>query len=100
MKPIRIQRKRTSGWNSPKNTVYVGRPTKWGNPHSVCEKNYKGYQMAVALFIASLRAVNRRKENAAYIEMAKKELKGRNLMCWCPLDMPCHGDVLLEIANS
>ncbi len=28
----RIQRKRTKGWKMPENTVYVGRPTKWGNP--------------------------------------------------------------------
>ncbi len=20
--------------------------------------------------------------------------------CWCPLDQPCHADVLLEIANA
>jgi len=32
MNPKRIQRKRTRGWKMPKNTVYVGRPTKWGNP--------------------------------------------------------------------
>ena len=30
--PKRIQRKRTKGWRMPSNTVYVGRPTKWGNP--------------------------------------------------------------------
>jgi hypothetical protein len=30
--PIRIQRKRTKGWRMPPNTVYVGRPTRWGNP--------------------------------------------------------------------
>ena len=27
-------------------------------------------------------------------------LRGRNLACWCPLDQPCHADVLLELANS
>jgi hypothetical protein len=27
-------------------------------------------------------------------------LWGRNLACWCPPDMPCHADVLLEIANG
>ncbi|MBF9351384.1 DUF4326 domain-containing protein [Mycobacteroides chelonae] len=26
-------------------------------------------------------------------------LRGHDLACWCPLDQPCHGDVLLEIAN-
>lgn len=28
------------------------------------------------------------------------ELAGRDLACWCPLDFPCHGDVLLELANG
>lgn len=31
--PERIQRKRTKGWKMPANTIYVGRPTKWGNPY-------------------------------------------------------------------
>lgn len=28
------------------------------------------------------------------------ELRGRDLVCWCPLDQPCHADVLLELANG
>lgn len=32
MTPRRIQRQRTKGWRMPPNTVYVGRPTVWGNP--------------------------------------------------------------------
>lgn len=28
----RIQRKRSKGWRMPENTIYVGRPTIWGNP--------------------------------------------------------------------
>jgi hypothetical protein len=27
------------------------------------------------------------------------ELAGHDLACWCPLDQPCHADVLLELAN-
>lgn len=28
-------------------------------------------------------------------------LRGRDLVCWCPLDgLPCHADVLLELANA
>jgi hypothetical protein len=27
-------------------------------------------------------------------------LRGRDLVCWCPLDQPCHADVLLEVANG
>lgn len=30
--PRRIQRKRTKGWRMPRGAVYVGRPSKWGNP--------------------------------------------------------------------
>ncbi len=38
--PIRIQRKRTRGWKMPLNTVYVGRPTRWGNPWRVGDSMY------------------------------------------------------------
>lgn len=32
-------------------------------------------------------------------EDIRRELAGKDLMCWCPLDAPCHADVLLDIAN-
>jgi hypothetical protein len=30
---------------------------------------------------------------------ARQALAGRDLACWCPLDEPCHADVLLDVAN-
>lgn len=33
-------------------------------------------------------------------EDIQRELRGKNLACWCQLDQPCHADVLLEIANG
>ena len=36
----------------------------------------------------------------------RAELAGHDLMCWCPLEdaagyrVPCHADVLLELANG
>jgi hypothetical protein len=27
------------------------------------------------------------------------DLRGHDLVCWCPLDQPCHADVLLDLAN-
>ena len=30
--PVRVQRRREKGWTTPDGTVYVGRPTKYGNP--------------------------------------------------------------------
>lgn len=40
MKPARIQRKRTAGWQMPENAVYVGRPTRWGNPFNFRSSEY------------------------------------------------------------
>ena len=33
------------------------------------------------------------------LDRIRSELRGKNLACWCPLDQPCHADVLLELAN-
>jgi hypothetical protein len=29
----------------------------------------------------------------------ERDLTGKDLACWCPLDQPCHADILLELAN-
>lgn len=34
------------------------------------------------------------------LDEIRAELRGKNLACWCPLDKPCHADVLLELANK
>ncbi len=28
------------------------------------------------------------------------QLRGKNLACWCPLDQPCHADVLIDMASK
>jgi len=33
-------------------------------------------------------------------QMMIDELRGRDLACWCPLNQPCHADVLLRLANN
>lgn len=86
--PRRIQRKRTKGWRMPANAVYVGRPTKWGNPH-------RGTH-AVAFHKADL---FNGKLPVSPQDVAR-ELRGKDLACWCPLDQRCHADVLLELANA
>ena len=37
---------------------------------------------------------------AVSVEDARTELRGRDLACYCPLDRPCHADVLLAVANA
>ncbi len=89
--PVRIQRKRQKGWKMPEGAVYVGRPTKWGNNFTVAEY---GAELAVFNF-------RQRMRNLQLIAPERfAELRGKDLMCWCPLDQPCHADVLLEIANA
>lgn len=88
--PIRIQRKRLLDWRMPDNTVYVGRPTYWGNYYRVGDDG--DAEECVRKFELTLGQIMK--------EDIKKHLRGKNLACWCPLDKPCHADVLLKIANQ
>ena len=84
----------------PKGAVYVGRGSKWGNPyrvgdHPLGDKRYTPYtpETAAAEF-------RQRGCTGSFGQEIVRELKGKDLACWCPLDKPCHADVLLEIANK
>jgi hypothetical protein len=118
MKPKRIQRKRTKGWRMPPNTVYVGRPSKWGNPWTVKAAISSGFYkpeyaplVCITEYAAWLKSqpspnseelgirktlVDRKK----IILDSLKGLRGKNLACWCKEGEPCHADVLLELANQ
>lgn len=124
--PHRIQRQRTKGWRMPPNTVYVGRPTRFGNPYRVvkCITNawspMGGYNVIlddengpvnVAWFkfkdSATGFVIKSYSEQAEFCsESIRRDLRGKNLACWCRLKdergnhVPCHADVLLEIAND
>lgn len=43
---------------------------------------------------------NQLRAHAARIRSLLDLLRGRDLACWCPLDQPCHADVLLRLANQ
>jgi Domain of unknown function (DUF4326) len=93
--PSRIQRQRSRGWRQPINAIYVGRPTKWGNPHKV-ETGHHPAEEAVMLYRRDLNAGSL----PFTIDDVRRELKGRDLVCWCKLDSLCHADVLLGFANG
>lgn len=133
MKPIRVQRKRTKGWRMPPNTLYVGRPTKWGNPFRVIYAigtwmvKTDVDDLCTRILIENGHAFYRTKEEAIkdsvklyeiwlfpythktgrledyYISKIHSdeiaELTGKNLACFCPLNQPCHADILLKYAN-
>jgi hypothetical protein len=119
--PIRVQRMRTKGWRLPPNTVCVTRPGKWGNPYSVARVHSPPTWWGVFLRYPSIveRVGSSASEHGAQLEAVAKflrdlergtlsvseedvrrELRGKNLACFCPIGSPCHADVLLVIANG
>jgi hypothetical protein len=100
--PERIQLRRTKGWRKPEGAVSVARGTRWGNPFRVGDQvELDGRtvtvsrELAVALYAGWL--VDHFGEEAD--DHISEALAGRTLMCWCPVGDPCHGDLLLAIAN-
>lgn len=93
-KPRRIKVKRQKGWRLPEGAVFVGRPSKWGNPYRL-GKEADSREEVVALYREMLG-----KLPTEDLEALLAPLKGRDLACWCPRDAPCHADVLLELANA
>ena len=125
--PNRIQLRRTHGWRKPAGTIVVARPTRWGNPFRIddladliehYEISHNGdapprgalrgqaQRMAVSWFadMVTTRIPRQVWPKAAHHYPSTDEiiaaLTGHDLACWCPLDQPCHADVLLELANS
>lgn len=106
----RIQRKRTRGWRMPRNAVYVGRPTVFGNPFAGDPQKaaaaYRRYLTQgtviievgpeLDLYLARYPHWMDREDALS----ALPSLRGCDLACWCPLDQPCHADILIELANS
>jgi len=97
--PKRIQRKRTKGWRMPEGAVYVGRPTKWGNPFKAgCDA--KTHAKAAELFHEWLDDGEPNDTDRLAVLDNIHELRGKDLACFCPLHQPCHADVLIKMANS
>lgn len=132
--PQRIQRRRAAGWRMPAGSIYVGRPTMWGNPFRV------GQRYMPAVLRHEITAVTRPLKGSGvmtdfYVDgrpgipmmpvpgdgpltldhvlslykahiletvgerAIRERLHTHDLVCWCPLHLGCHADVLLELAN-
>jgi len=119
MKPERLVLSRHKGFNLdalshernglPVQTV--ARPGKWGNPFTIdAVKAETGLDRGAAQAEAVARYgrwvagtlepehwPGRAPPSRAEI---RRELKGRNLACWCRAGTPCHGDILIALAND
>lgn len=70
--------------------VYVGRPTKWGNPFTIGKdgtrdeviEKYRAWLLTQPDLLAEI-----------------PKLRGKRLGCWCKPE-PCHADVLADFANN
>ena len=75
---------------APADAVYIGRPTKWGNPFVIGRdgtrqqvvQKYKDYILSNESLLSQIH-----------------ELRGKDLVCFCA-PQQCHGDVLIELANQ
>jgi hypothetical protein len=119
--PRRVQLRREKGWRMPADTVKVDRTTIFGNPFPV---DVYGRAEAIAMFrrwltgrmsAGEMAQCSRSDRWAAsnvplatvreWVIRDLARLKGKHLACWCPLvdeaghRVPCHADVLLELAN-
>ena len=76
--------------DAPSKAVYIGRPTKWGNPFVIgrdgnraqVKEKYRAWLIVQPELVAA----------------AKLDLANKDLICWCA-PKACHGDVLIEVAN-
>lgn len=129
--PSRIQRKRTRGWRKPAWSVIVDRTSRYGNPfriindltvqapangpyegrHWMCRTNADARRQAADLYDDWLNGtgpdtytVNNRLYDRRRILADVPRLRGRDIVCTCPLPEPgqpdhCHGARILARAN-
>lgn len=113
--PQRIQRKRTKGWRMPPGSLYVGRPSRWGNPFRIyhghssigppwataraswthipaseCVFGYvtSGAPLGTEAAVALYRDLLRvrARDEADRLREWLAPLAGKDLACWCPLE--------------
>jgi hypothetical protein len=117
-RPQRMQVSRKAGFDLQKTSrainglpaKLVTRPGRWGNPFSIDDvaERYKLDRIAAqARAVAMAGDWLRGKLDKTLSphpppsrEEIRAELRGYNLACWCKPGSPCHGDVLIELAND
>lgn len=116
--PQRVQLSRRKGARHGA-AINVARPGVWGNPFNI---EVWGRERSISLYARMVNStpsdnakaggdkesrlieqISRdwlRRLGSPPRERIRAELRGHDLACWCPLDVPCHADVLLDIANA
>ena len=85
----------------PANAVSVCRPGKFGNPFRVTkDRSAAEAVLAFRLWLTSDNAGAELPDEKRKLLEGLAALRGKDLACFCPLDSPCHADILLEMANK
>lgn len=120
--PERIQRRRVKGWRLPADAVIVDRSTKYGNPINLSDVgaqypslddrqvaqlvvvDFKVLAWAGRLAFPNWRRLGGERGPIEWtypsVGEIRAELAGKDLACWCEVGMPCHADVLIDLANG
>ncbi len=79
--------------------VYIGRPSKWGNPFNI---GVDGTRTDVITKYEEWLLGARKAPNDQIrptLKEAKNELTGKTLGCWCH-PKPCHGSILIRFVEG
>lgn len=71
--------------------VYIGRPSKWGNPFTIGKDGNR--DQVVAKFRYWI------KHQGIYLLDDLESLRGKKLGCYCA-PLQCHGDVYIELLGE
>lgn len=99
----------------PPNSIYVGRPSPWGNPWKV-DPPELNHELAVIEFENTIDRILLGKVTEAEVLGHSKPpfnirteaqlrawlepLRGKDLVCWCGLYQPCHADYLIKVCKK
>lgn len=122
MTPRRLTLSRQKGFRLPEGAVSVARPGFWGNPYRVrrCRLpntspwwvlvptphrdvwvyEFQTEQGAAAKAVELMRFRIEQLPTGEEMRLRLKELRGRDLACWCKPGEHCHADMLIELANG
>lgn len=102
--PIRVQLSRRKGWRMPENTLKVDRSTPFGNPFPIAFAmewlhidEGEAREQTITWFADWLD--HKLDAEGRDVRPDLSLLRGKNVACWCRLNLPCHGDILLDRAN-
>lgn len=87
----------------PADAVYVGRPSKWGNPFSSLGEqnvhpNVRWHTRTRDEAVDGYAKWLRQPAQDQLRDDMRQELRGRDLVCWCA-PARCHAEIIREVAN-